>query len=238
MAHNNWFQFKQFTVWQNHAAMRVGTDGVLLGVWASLGKSKLALDIGTGTGIIALIIAQRSEARIDALDLEHGAILDAQINFSQSPWSDRLNAHEISIQDFAKKTTIKYDSIVCNPPFFNNALKAKAENRSIARHTHALSFNDLVKSVSQLLTENGHFSVILPAENEQIFRNIAANFNLFAKQITRVKPKPSKPPVRVLIEFQFDSKNYTENELTIETEVHHEYTAEFRTLVKDFYLKL
>jgi tRNA1Val (adenine37-N6)-methyltransferase len=238
MAHNNWFRFKQFTVWQNHAAMRVGTDGVLLGVWANVENSRLVLDIGTGTGVIALIVAQRCEAKIDSLDLDHGAISDARHNFGQSPWGNRLMAHEISLQDFAQTTTEKYDHLVCNPPFFHNAVKAKEESRSMARHTHSLSFDDLVKSVAQLLSSDGRFSVVLPAETEKIFRSMAANYALFATRITRVKPKPSKPLVRVLMEFQLNATTFTETELTLETEVHHEYTSEFREMVTDFYLNL
>jgi tRNA1Val (adenine37-N6)-methyltransferase len=238
MAHNNWFQFKQFKVWQNHAAMRVGTDGVLLGVWCQVENCNLILDIGTGTGLIALMLAQRSDAKIDAIDLDHGAIIDAQQNFMQSPWSNRLMANEISLQDFTKVAIKTYDLIVCNPPYFNNAVKAKQKNRALARHTDALSFDDLIKNVAQLLTENGRFSVVLPAETEQNFRSIAANYKLFTTRITRIKPKPSKPIVRVLMEFQFDALTTSVSELTLETDTHHEYTSEFREMVKDFYLNI
>jgi len=238
MAHNNWFQFKQFTVQQNNAAMRVGTDGVLLGTWTQVENATNILDIGTGTGVIALILAQRSSATIDAIDLDEGAIADAQLNFRESPWNDRLTAVQSSLQQYTETASEKYNCIVCNPPFFNNAVKSKNENRAMARHTHSLSFDDIARGVSKLLDEDGCFSLVLPAEAEKEFRSIAANYRLFASKITRVKPKPSKTIVRVLMEFQFDAKMPITNELTLETETHHEYTLEFSEMVKEFYLKL
>lgn len=233
---NNYFQFKQFKVLQQIAAMKVGTDGVLLGAWAAVENASTILDVGTGTGLIALMLAQRSSAQIDAIDIEEGAIVDASFNFKESPWSNRLDAFQTSLQNY--KPEKKYDLIVCNPPFFTNGVKSLKTGRSTARHSDALSFDELAKGVASLLEVKGTFNVILPIEAEREFRNAANNYRLFASKIVRVKPKPSKAFKRVIMEFQFEASTCTENEMVIETDVHHEYTPDFDRLLKDFYLKL
>ena len=236
MSHNSYFQFKQFRVGQNHSAMRVGTDGVLLGAWTEVKDAVSILDIGTGTGVIALMLAQRSTAMIDAIDIEKGAIIDASTNFSTSPWSGRLESKQLSLKNFTEQTSKKYDCIVCNPPFFQNAVHSKEEARTLARHNHSLTFYELANSAAKLLSCEGRFNVILPAEAEKEFQIVAANFRLFTSRVTRVKPKPSRPVKRVLMEFRLDASERFEDELTIETETHHEYTPEFIRLVKSFYL--
>lgn len=218
--------------------MKVGTDGVLLGAWVNVKNASKILDIGTGTGLIALMLAQRSNAFIEAIDIELGAVKDAAFNFNQSKWANRLAVYHASLQNFILDNTNKYNCIVCNPPFFSNALKSVKKERTTARHTSELSFDALLKGVSILLEEGGSFNVILPVETEQPFRSIANNYRLFAKKIARVKPKPSKSIKRVLIEFGFESIQESENELILETETHHEYSNDAISLFKDFYLKL
>jgi tRNA1Val (adenine37-N6)-methyltransferase len=236
MAHNNYFRFKQFTILQEHAAMRVGTDGVLLGTWATVDGVLSILDIGTGTGVIALMLAQRSIATIDAIDIEEGAIADARLNFSNSPWVGRLNLFHTSLQDF--QTTKKYNCIVCNPPFFNNSLPSTSEKQKLARHATSLTFPELIKGVAGRLNPSGHFSLILPSEEENNFIALAANSGLFLNEITRVIPRPGFTPVRVLMEFSFTWSEVCESELVLETNTRHEYTPEAVKLFKDFYLKL
>lgn len=238
MPHNNYFEFKQFTVWQNHAAMRVGTDGVLLGAWVNVEGAQTLLDIGTGTGVIALMLAQRCGANIDAIDIESGAFADASLNFGTSPWHDRLIAYYTDLDEFAQNHKTKYDGMVCNPPFFSNSITPDSKNRETARHTGSLSFSDLVQSVARLLNPEGRFSVVLPIESEREFRVEASHVRLFPTRICRVKPKPSKPYKRVLMEFAIEAERIVETELTIETEQHHVYTPEFREMVKEFYLGL
>ncbi|MDA3817249.1 MAG: methyltransferase [Prolixibacteraceae bacterium] len=237
MPHNNYFQFKQFKVVQNHAAMRVGTDGVMLGAWADVARASRILDIGTGTGVIALMLAQRNRtAQIDAIEIEEGAVNDASANFINSPWKERLQLHHISAQDFAVATPGKFDLIVCNPPFFNQCLQSPKKSKNIARHTSQLTFKDLIGAASKLLTTEGRFIVVLPSESEEKFRAEAASAKLFPAKITRVKPNPVKPVKRVLIAFALEATLKTENELTIETETRHVYTEAFQKMVETFYL--
>lgn len=238
MPHNNYFEFKQFTVWQNHAAMRVGTDGVLLGAWANTYNAQNILDIGTGTGLIALMLAQRSNANIHAIDIDKSAIIDATYNFEQSVWANRLSFSLNSLNDFTQSTNQQYDVIVCNPPFFTNSIKPDCKKRELARHNNSLSFDELATNAAKLLNPNGRLNVILPAESERTFKIAASEARLFASRICRVKPKPSKAPKRVLIELMFESDHAEESELTIETEQHHVYTPHFKALVCEFYLSL
>lgn len=237
MPHNNYFQFKQFKVLQNHAAMRVGTDGVMLGAWANAIQASKILDIGTGTGVIALMLAQRNKtARIDAIDIENGAVADASLNFENSPWKNRLSLHQTSVQNYALQNRGTYDHIVCNPPFFNNSKKSLSHAKTLARHTESLTFNELLTSVSKLLQPLGRFSVILPADSERLFCNEASLVRLFPGRITQVKPNDTKPVKRVLIEFRFEAVLETENELIIETSTRHIYTEAFQKMINVFYL--
>jgi len=238
MGRNNYFKFKQFTIQQENAAMKVGTDGVLLGAWASVENVISILDIGTGTGLMALMLAQRSNANIVAIDNEPSACRDAKLNSASSPWSSRIEVVEKSLQDYSTETQQAFDCVVCNPPFFSNSLKPVEAKRSIARHNDGLPFDVLMECVSLILQPTGYFSIILPIAVETEFRMLAANYRLFPSRITRVKPKPSVEPARVLLEFSVEGVLESENVLTIETDKHHEYQPEFIEMVKDFYLKL
>jgi tRNA1Val (adenine37-N6)-methyltransferase len=238
MGRNSHFQFKQFTIQQENAAMKVGTDGVLLGAWADTNNIHSVLDIGTGTGLIALMMAQRSEATITAIEIEENAFKDTSLNIQDSPWSERIKVVHLSFQEYLKNNNHLFDCVVCNPPYFINSIKSKTESRTIARHNDQLPFEALLEGVSRILNKEGRFNVVLPAGAESDFRFLAANFRLFPSRITRVKPKTSKPASRILMEFRFEATLNIEEELTIETETHHEYMPEFIVLVKDFYLKL
>lgn len=236
MAHNNYFRFKQFLVEQNHAAMRVGTDGVLLGAWTNCSSAQKILDIGTGTGIVSLMLAQRTSdsTTIVGIDIDQGAISDAVENFRKSPWNNRLQAIYSSIQTFSNAGL--FDLIVCNPPFFSNSLKATDPSRNLARHTDALPYCDLFENVAKILSPNGLFAVVIPADIEPTFRNLAANYKLFTHRLLRVRPNPSKPVKRILVEYAFNAELKEESEIIIETERHHEYTYDFKSLITDFYL--
>jgi tRNA1Val (adenine37-N6)-methyltransferase len=239
MSRNNYFNFKNFSIQQNNAGMRVGTDGVLLGAWFNIQGCKRILDIGTGTGLIALMLAQRvPEAIIHAIDVDEGSIKDAGFNFENSPWGNRLTLINTGVKYYAENSMLQYDSIICNPPFFSNSLKPIDHKRSIARHTHILTFSDLLGSVSGLLVFGGKFGVIIPADSEGAFCSQAEKFRLFPTRITRVKSKPSSGFIRVLIEFRFEAKQTKVDEITIETEQHHVYTKEFIELTKNLYLKI
>ena len=232
---NAYFKFKQFTVHQDLAAMKVGTDGVLLGAWASLEASHSILDIGTGTGLIALMLAQRNKhANIDAIEIDKQAHQQALINFEQSAWNNRLKAILCDLQSY--QAGHRYDLIVSNPPYFNHALKNKCEAKAKARHTESLSYDELIQGVSKNLSETGRFCVILPAEEVEHIKQLASHHKLILNNVLKVKPTPSKPPKRVLLEFSFKNKAMVQNELIIEMFGRHQYSDDYKTLTKDFYL--
>ncbi len=235
---NNYFQFKQFRVEQNHAGMRVNTDGVLLGAWGELKHAHNCLDIGTGTGLIALMMAQRCNAQIDAVEIEEGACKDAESNFTASNWGTRLTLYNTSIQEFNKNNKKKYDAIFCNPPFFENALKSTSNEKNLARHTDSLSFEDLFRCTEDLLVPSGTFSMIIPAENETIIINTGKKYQLYPKRILEIRSHQTKPVSRLLIEFSFSTTFIEISDLTIYLEKTTNYTAEFINLTYEFYLSL
>ncbi len=235
---NQWFRFKQFTVRQEKTAMKVGTDGVLLGAWAGNDEDAVKiLDVGTGTGLVALMLAQRfPRAQVDAVELDPLAASQAEENFRSSPWSGRLRAIHRSFQEFAATRKKKYDLIVSNPPYFSHSLKNPSTEKIVARHDDSLPKEDLLKHTSCLLTREGAFCVILPTGVEQAFTCLAENYGLFPGRILRVKPVPGKPAARTLICFQRKPVTVSAGEMTIETGGRHRYSSEYKALTGDFYL--
>jgi tRNA1Val (adenine37-N6)-methyltransferase len=234
------FQFKQFFVEQDRCAMKIGTDGVLLGAWAPIVNNPFSiLDIGTGTGIIALMLAQRSTAeQIDALEIDEDAYEQATDNFENSPWNDRLFCFHAGLDEFVEEPEDEYDLIISNPPFYSEDYKSNDDQRDMARFQDAMPFEDLIEAVALLLSENGIFSVIIPFKEEERFLALAKELELFPLKITRVKGTPNSETKRSLLAF---SRNVTidfpQNELIIET-ARHIYTQEYIELTKDFYLKM
>ncbi len=234
----NDFRFKQFTVRQDRCAMKVGTDGVLLGAWTKPGDARTILDLGTGTGLIALMIAQKSDAVIDAIDIDRPATEQAEENFSLSPWSRRLNAIYESIQDFSTHTTRRYDLIVSNPPYFMGAHPAPVEARNVARHMdETLSIEELTFCVKKLLEPHGRFSVILPFMEGMKFLEYAETNGLYANHLTKVKTKSDKTEKRLMMEFELIRRNMVEDELTIQ-EADDTFTDKYIELTKDYYVGL
>lgn len=234
------FQFKQFSVEQDRCAMKIGTDGVLLGAWTPIPEHVFSvLDVGAGTGIIALMLAQRTNAeQIDALEIDEEAYEQAVENFENSPWSDRLFCFHAGLDEFIEEPENEYDLIISNPPFYTEDYKTESEQRDLARFADAMPFEDLVEAADLLLSENGIFSVIIPYKEEAKFIDLAKDFDLFPIKITRVKGTPTTEIKRSLLAF---SRNILENfpmdELVIETS-RHIYTEEYIALTKDFYLKM
>lgn len=233
------FQFKQFTINQDRCAMKVGTDAVLLGAWTPIVEStNTILDIGAGTGIISLMLAQRSHAEsIDAIEIDDDAYEQCVDNFEQSAWSDRLFCYHASLLEFTEEIDEKYDLIVSNPPFYSAEYKSENIQRDLARFSDALPFDHLLHSVSKLLSKHGMFSVIIPYNQEEIFVGIASKVNLFPHNILHVKGNPSSEIKRSLMVFSFSKKYLKIEELIIETS-RHEYTLDYINLTKDFYLKM
>ncbi len=234
------FKFKEFSVKQNKTAMKIGTDAVLLGAWTEIPNTvNSILDIGTGTGILTLQMAQRSCAEvIDAVELEPNAYEEAVGNFENSPWSDRLFCYHASIFEFTTEIDETYDLILSNPPFYTDKFNSKNKNRHTARSTDSLNFEELLQSVSTLLHKDGTFSVIIPFKEENSFIKLAKSKKLFPYRITRVRGNLNSKIKRSLLQFSFIKINtITQNELVIEIE-RHIYTKEYVALVQDFYLKM
>lgn len=235
---NPYFQFKQFTIYQKNAAMKVGTDGVLLGAWADCTNCNRILDIGTGTGLIALMLAQRSTASIDAVELDKNACKDAATNFANSPWHHRITLHETTIQDFVSKSNHKFDLIVCNPPFFANSLKTPDSSRNMARHNDALPINDLFFCVKNLLEKHGRFEVIIPFELFDDYKQTAQIAGLYTLRLTMIKPTPQTKIKRVLLSFGSDKEiTPITDELIIELNGRHKYSSQYIALTREYYLK-
>ena len=233
------FWFKQFSVNQDKCAMKVGTDGVLLGAWTTLHHNPNSiLDIGTGTGIIALQLAQRSNAElIDAIEIEDNAYEQAVENFENSPWGDRLFCYHTSLEEFTNEIDETYDLIISNPPFYNDDFLSNNKARSKARSTISLPFDMLLKNASTLLSENGIFTTIIPNKEEESFIQLAENYHLFINRICRVKGTPTTEIKRSLLEFSFHKSTIETSELIIENQ-RHDYTEDYTNLVKYFYLKM
>ena len=198
------FQFKQFSLEQDQCAMKIGTDGVLLGAWAPVEENPFSvLDIGTGTGIIALMLAQRSNAaQIDALEIEENAYEQATDNFENSPWNDRLFCFHAGLDEFMDEPEDEYDLIVSNPPFYAEDYKTNNEQRDLARFQDALPFEDLIEAADLLLSENGILAVIIPFKEEERFLALAHEFELYPTKITRVKGTPTTEIKRSLLAFK------------------------------------
>lgn len=238
MARNNYFQFKQFRIVQERSAMKVGMDGVLLGAWADVSGADRILDIGTGTGLIALMMAQKNAiARIDAIEIDRDACEEAAFNVQQAQWSDRIHIQEISFQEFQQTNAGKYKLIVSNPPFFSNGVKAPDGNRSQARHADALPLTVLISGAVVLLQEKGRIALVLPVETLPELEKLVLSNRLFILRLCRIKPNPIKPDFRILVELSNSKCVTLEENLMIEFEKHHDYTPEYKLLTKDFYLK-
>lgn len=234
------FQFKQFGVNQDQCAMKIGTDGVLLGAWTPIeNHPKNILDIGTGTGIIALMLAQRSNAQqIDALEIDENAYEQAVDNFENSPWSDRLFCFHAGLDEFVEEPEDEYDLIISNPPFYSEDFRSENEQRDLARFQEAMPFEDLIEAAALLLSETGIFSVIIPFKEEEKFIDLANEYDLFPIKITRVKGTPTSEIKRSLLAFRkYELAVLSADELVIETS-RHQYTAEYIALTQGFYLKM
>ncbi len=227
------FHFKHFSVEQQGAKMKIGTDGVLLGAWVRCNGVERVLDAGTGTGVIALMLAQRSEAvDIVGIDIDSSAAQCAADNFAFSPWSERLTAVATSVQEYYDKP---FDLVVTNPPYFSHSLLCPDTRRTMARHTTKLSFEQLDAAVTRLLSPHGTFALILPTEQMEHYLTLTT---LHLHRRCDVSTKPDMPPKRTMVELRHrECESVEQTYLTIETSVSRTYTEQYRTLTRDFYLK-
>lgn len=234
------FQFKQFSIHQDRCAMKIGTDAVLLGAWCPIDNKPFSvLDIGAGTGILSLMLAQRTSAeQIDAIEIDEDAYEQCVENFETSPWSDRLFCFHAGLDEFVDEPEDEYDIIISNPPFYSENYKTDNDSRDLARFQDALPFEELVDAASLLLSENGIFAVIIPFKEEERFIDLCAEAELFPVKVTRVKGSYTTPIVRSLLAFKrYELSVLEADELVIEIN-RHEYTDDYINLTKEFYLKL
>lgn len=232
---NDYFQFKQFLIRQGQTAMKVGTDGVLLGAWVGVENCSSILDIGTGTGLLTLMAAQRNaQAQIEAVEIDSAAYLQACENIASSPWNDRITLHHTSIFNFYPEK--RFDCILCNPPFFLHSTPAPEHSRSIARHCNEFSHTDLLSLSQRLISPQGKLNLILPTtEAENLIRQ-SSQYSAYLTRITKVKPTPQKAPKRYLLEFSFSHPAPLDSSELILEYSHHNYSPEYRELARDFYL--
>jgi tRNA1Val (adenine37-N6)-methyltransferase len=233
---NPYFKFKQFIVHHDRSSLKVGTDAVLLGAWADVADAQHILDIGTGSGVIALMLAQRSAAQIDAIDIDEESTKQAKENFSDSPWAERLSVHTISLNDFTATATAKYDLVVSNPPYFTDSFKPTDPQRFHARHNDQLPINELAENTAKLLSPNGRFCVILPVKEAGLLTAALRNLGLFPEKELWVYSFTGKEVFRKLILFGRSETVCIKEELTIETAPGQGYSKEYIELTRGYYL--
>lgn len=234
------FKFKQFAINQDRCAMKIGTDAVLLGAWCPIDNNpKAILDIGAGTGILALMLAQRTNAdQIDALEIDEEAYEQCVENFEGSPWADKLFCYHAGLDEFVDDPEDEYDLIISNPPFYSEDFKTENEQRDLARFQDAMPFEDLIEAADLLLSEDGLFAVVIPYKEEDRFIELCAEYELYPVKATRVKGSHKTPIVRSLLAFKrFELSVLTADELVVEIN-RHEYTDDYINLTQDFYLKM
>jgi tRNA1Val (adenine37-N6)-methyltransferase len=234
---NPYFQFKQFTVWHDKCAMKVGTDGVLLGAWASVQNAHKILDVGTGTGLVALMLAQRSlpDADIIALEIDEAAAGQARENVTRSPWKERVEVVQTDFRDY--QSSDKFDVIVSNPPYFVDSLECPDQQRNAARHNGSLTYEELLEGVVGLLAEDGTFTIVIPADVADRVKMIAATKNLYAVRQLNVITKPGGIPKRTLITFTFSNQECVIEELLTEL-ARHQYSEKYIALTREYYLNM
>ncbi len=229
------FKFKKFSVCDDRATMKVGTDAVLLGAWSDLGHSKTILDIGSGSSVISLMMAQRSDVdtRIDAVELLSGDAQQSVENILNSPWPNKIKVVNINIQAFSSDT--RYDLIICNPPFFSNSLTPPVETRSKVRHDGSLTFDELITATIRLLAPTGKLCLILPVRETALFQEKAKAKNLFLNRLTCFYTREGKPQERSLMELGFNADSFKED-LLILYQSKNQWTDEYQRLTSEFYL--
>jgi len=235
---NDTFEFKKFKIKQDKCAMRVSTDAVLLGAWVIPNGSASILDIGTGTGVIALMLAQKSNAKIVAIDIDKESTEQAKLNVAESIFNEKVYVVHQSFQDLVKTSDRKFNLIVTNPPYFIDSEKSNTDTRTTARHTDSLSFEDLLNGVKKLLDEKGKFCLILPKNEATLFREMAQSKGLYLSKLLRIITRFEKDSEkRHLMQFEFKESEFSESTLVIEKDSHRNYTQEYKDFTKDYYLK-
>jgi tRNA1Val (adenine37-N6)-methyltransferase len=230
------FNFKHFSVSDKSSAMKVGTDAVLLGAWVEVSGKKRILDIGTGSGIISLMLAQRSSANITGLDIHKDSVEDAILNFKNSQWATRLKAIQSSFQEYSAHCSERYDLIVSNPPFFTNSLKSPKQLKNISKHNDLLPYQDLISGIRKVIATSGKFCIIVPESDAAFINNLSTENGFYCIRQLTISPKMSKPPSRVILEFSNSKPDAVKKEIISVRNDDNSYTSEYKLLTKDFYL--
>ena len=231
---NDYFNFRKFSIKQDSTAMKVGTDGVLLGAWVDTGDSRHILDVGTGTGLVAIMLAQKSAACIDAVEIDADAVLQAEENVKSCPWKERIEIIHDSFQNFAGYCSKKYDLVVSNPPYFTDSLRPPDKKRSHARHNDMLEYSELIRYSAGLLEPGGRLAVIIPSDKLDSFIAEAHFSGLYPQRISMIRSITAKPPARALAEFCTDTDHRPEfSEITIRD--FNGYTLDYKELTKYYY---
>lgn len=229
------FRFKQFSVAHDRCAMKVNTDGVLLGAWADVAGAKRILDIGTGTGVIALMMAQKNtSATIDAIDIDEAAYEQAKENFAQSPWSERLNAHHCPLQSYS--SSAKYDLIISNPPYFVDDTPAPEARKNAARHSVELEYEELMHECDRLILDCGMLLLVLPIFNVPLIEHLGKEYSFYISRVTDVTAVTGKAPYLALIKLEREKRPLQKDSLDIQN-ASGKFTNEYKALTKEFYLK-
>lgn len=230
------FRFKEFDVRQDISPMKVGTDSVLLGAWADVPYSGNILDIGTGTGVLAMIAAQKSRGMVTAIEPDRPSYFQASENFSLSPWSERFNMINTSLQEFAENDTERFSFIISNPPFHKETITPPDAGRKNARNSESLPPDVLIRSIATLLKLDGSAAIIYPYNQLKLLENLITENGLFISRKLLVRPVPGKDYHRILLQFGFVNADTKTDELVIETGKRHHYSNEYKALTEAFYL--
>lgn len=231
------FHFKQFSLHHHKSSMKVGTDAILLGVWANLESSKTVLDIGSGCGIISLLIACRSNAIVDAVEIDFASFEESKENFNNSDFSDRLSVVQTNFVDYVKRYKKVYDLIISNPPFFsNNNFKPKNSQRKDARHTDTLSFDQLCNGVSKMLKPKGKFCVVIPRNEREKILEVASLFKLHLQKQLSIHPKRNQSANRFNLQLGFEIPSEVQKENIYIRENDLTFTHQFVSLLKNYYI--
>jgi len=233
---NNYFSFKQFTIHQDKAAFKVGTDGVLLGACADLSGAIRILDIGTGTGLLAIMAAQRSDAAVIAIEPDYDSFIQAEENVRECPWSDRIKVINCNLKDYCEINEQKFDIILSNPPYFIDSLKNPDHRKLAARHNDYLTHSDLLEGITRLLERDGLVQTIMPYAEGAIFMAEAQEHGLFCNSMLKIRPLPTSEIRRLILGFSRKRSSMSEKFLTIEKGKRHEFTEEYINFTRDFYL--
>lgn len=230
------FHLKHFSLTDTNSAMKIGMDSMILGAYSAQNNFSNALDIGCGCGILSLMIAQKTNGNVLAIDIDETAVNEADSNFKRSNWSDRLSAKHISLQEFLKNTEKKFDKIICNPPYFKNSLKSDNVKRNLARHDESLTFEELAKGVSKLLSKNGHFDVILPYDSGEEMEKLMSIEGLSLHNQMLIRNREGEKPFRVIHHYTTHEQMGMKCNSLVLFNAHGMYTDQFRDFTREFYL--